>query len=98
MSKFSSVDPAIWDVGYLHTTSYKLHCFTHIRLPLLLILYNRSDLIATFAASEAAQPEMWGGRNPTSDEAQQLAACFQYEWEMAVQNLLRHWHTSPTWY
>jgi len=57
-----------------------------------------SELIAAFAGSEASRPEMWGGRQPSAEEAQQLAACFQYEWETAVQNMLRHWQATPTWY
>ena len=41
---------------------------------------------------------MWGGRMPEPDEADQLAACFQYEWDTAIHNMLRHWQVSPTWY
>lgn len=51
-----------------------------------------------YAASEAVKPEMWGGRQPEPDEADQLARCFEYEWTAAVQNMLRHWQESPTWY
>ena len=57
-----------------------------------------SNLIPYYAASEAARPEMWGGRLPSEEEADQLAACFTYEWEMALQNMLRHWQVAPTWY
>ena len=65
---------------------------------LVLIIGMNSDLIATYAASEATRPEMWGNREPSAEEAQQLAACFQYEWDMAIQNMLRHWQATPTWY
>ncbi|KAK3337656.1 hypothetical protein B0T19DRAFT_80376 [Cercophora scortea] len=65
---------------------------------LCLVKIRDADLISTYAASEAAKPEMWGGRLPEVDEAEQLAACFLYEWEMAVLNMLRHWQASPTWY
>jgi len=41
---------------------------------------------------------MWGDHQPSAEEIQQLAACFQYEWETAVQNMLRHWQATPTWY
>ncbi|RDW79953.1 hypothetical protein BP6252_04591 [Coleophoma cylindrospora] len=53
-------------------------------------------LIDTYAASEAAKPEMWGGRTPEADEARQLAACFAYEWKEAVTKMLRHWSSPPT--
>lgn len=49
-----------------------------------------SNLIPSYAASEAAKLEMWGGREPGPEEADQLAKCFEYEWNMAVQNMLRH--------
>ncbi|KAK4443362.1 hypothetical protein QBC34DRAFT_211689 [Podospora aff. communis PSN243] len=65
---------------------------------LCLVKITDDDLIASFAGSEASRPEMWGGRQPSAEEAQQLAACFQYEWESAVQNMLRHWQATPTWY
>jgi len=39
---------------------------------------------------------MWGGRMPENDEATQLAACFAWEWETAVEQMLRHWSTPPT--
>ena len=41
---------------------------------------------------------MWGGTEPSEDQVEQLAACFRYEWEMAVQTMLQHWQTPPTWY
>lgn len=63
----------------------------------MLISLN-SNLIPAFAAADAARPEMWGGRDPEADEASQLAACFEYEWTMAVDTMLRHWSIAPTWY
>ena len=42
--------------------------------------------------------EMWGGRDPTQEEAEQLARCFEHEWTTAVDTMLRHWNTPPTWY
>lgn len=57
-----------------------------------------SNLISTYAASEATKPEMWGGRSPEPEEADQLAQCFEYEWGAAVNTMLRHWSIEPTWY
>jgi hypothetical protein len=56
-----------------------------------------SNLIAIFALSEARRPEMWAKHQPTADETQDLATCSQSEWEVAVNKLLRHWQTPPTW-
>ena len=53
-------------------------------------------MIQTHAESEAAKPEMWGGRYPEAEEAAQLAACFEYEWQEALDRMLRHWMTPPT--
>ncbi|PKS09621.1 hypothetical protein jhhlp_004240 [Lomentospora prolificans] len=55
------------------------------------------DLVASFASIEAAKPEMWGEMEPTEEEIQQLAACFEYEWNRAVTTMLRHWAASPRW-
>ena len=55
-----------------------------------------SQMIPLYASSEAAKPEMWGGRNPEDSEADQLAACFAYEWQEALDQMLRHWGTPPT--
>ncbi|CAG8984008.1 hypothetical protein HYALB_00009017 [Hymenoscyphus albidus] len=55
-----------------------------------------SEMIDTYASAQANKPEMWGGRVPEPDEAQQLAACFAYEWKMALDQMLRHWETPPT--
>ncbi|RAL66002.1 hypothetical protein DID88_005663 [Monilinia fructigena] len=54
------------------------------------------EMIQTYAAIEAAKPEMWGGRIPEVEEATQLAACFAYEWQEALGRMLRHWETPPT--
>lgn len=62
------------------------------------MLTNDSGLISEYAASEARVPDMWGGRDPEKEEADQLAACFEYEWGMAVETMLRHWQVAPTWY
>ncbi|OIW31441.1 hypothetical protein CONLIGDRAFT_318458 [Coniochaeta ligniaria NRRL 30616] len=65
---------------------------------LCLVKIIDDNLIPLYAASEAARLEMWDGREPEQSEVDQLAACFEYEWNMAVQNMLRHWHGTPTWY
>jgi len=53
-------------------------------------------MIEAYAVSEAQKPEMWGGRDPSAEEAQQLADCFAYEWNEALRQMLRHWATPPT--
>lgn len=53
-------------------------------------------MIESYANSEAAKPDMWGGRFPETEEADQLAACFAYEWNEALEQMLRHWETPPT--
>jgi hypothetical protein len=53
-------------------------------------------MVAAYAASEAAKPEMWGERVPEAEEAQQLAECFAWEWNEALEQMLRHWDTPPT--
>lgn len=57
-----------------------------------------SNLIPTYAAVEAARRDMWGGRDPDPAEADQLAQCFEYEWNTAVTTMLQHWPKTPTWY
>ena len=54
------------------------------------------NMISAWANHEAALPEMWGGRYPEREEADQLAACLVYEWEAAVDTMLRHWEVPPT--
>jgi len=53
-------------------------------------------MISAWADHEAGLPEMWGGRYPEQEEADQLAACLVYEWDAAVETMLRHWETPPT--
>lgn len=53
-------------------------------------------MVSSWADHEAALPEMWGGRFPDQDETDQLAACLVYEWDMAVDTMLRHWEVPPT--
>ncbi|KAF4510979.1 hypothetical protein G6O67_002822 [Ophiocordyceps sinensis] len=55
-------------------------------------------LIGAFAAAEAARPEMWGPMRPSVDDEAKLAACFEQEWNAAVDTMLRHWQRAPTWY
>ncbi|ESZ96604.1 hypothetical protein SBOR_2971 [Sclerotinia borealis F-4128] len=63
---------------------------------LILIKIQDDGMIQTYATSEAIKPEMWGGRLPEAEEAVQLAACFTYEWQEALGQMLRHWDTPPT--
>ncbi|KAE8450269.1 hypothetical protein EG329_006697 [Mollisiaceae sp. DMI_Dod_QoI] len=63
---------------------------------LVLVKMRDDGMIETYAASEAADPNMWGGRTPEAAEAQQLADCFAYEWNDALAQMLRHWDTPPT--
>jgi hypothetical protein len=58
--------------------------------------FYSSQMIEAYAASEAGKPEMWGGRVPEAEETQQLAACFAWEWNEALEQMLRHWDTPPT--
>ncbi|PFH57850.1 hypothetical protein XA68_14488 [Ophiocordyceps unilateralis] len=55
-------------------------------------------LIATYAAVEAAKPEMWASTRPSADDVARLVACFEREWNMAVDTMLRHWQRAPAWY
>ncbi|TGO86922.1 hypothetical protein BPOR_0266g00050 [Botrytis porri] len=63
---------------------------------LVLIKIYDDKMIQTNAESEASKLEMWGGRYPEAEEAAQLAACFAYEWQEALDQMLRHWETPPT--
>lgn len=65
---------------------------------LCLMKIKDDGLIPSYAASEAARPEMWGSTVPAQADVNQLAACFEYEWTSAVDKMLRHWSFSPTWY
>ncbi|KAK5988209.1 hypothetical protein PT974_12349 [Cladobotryum mycophilum] len=55
-------------------------------------------LVVMYAAVEAAKPEMWGGKMPTGEEMGKLAQCFEKEWTQAIETMLRHWTSPPTWY
>lgn len=55
-----------------------------------------SQMISAYATSEAAKPEMWGGKYPDQSDADQLAACFAFEWTEALEQMLRHWEYPPT--
>ncbi|ETS84394.1 hypothetical protein PFICI_02419 [Pestalotiopsis fici W106-1] len=58
-----------------------------------------SGLIPHYSNNEAWKREMWGGRDPSQEEADQLGACFEWEWMQAIENMLRHWADGPpTWY
>ncbi|KPM33893.1 hypothetical protein AK830_g12679 [Neonectria ditissima] len=65
---------------------------------LCLVKMRDDDLISGYAAVEASKQEMWGSVLPTQKEVEQLAACFEYEWGVAVDTMLRHWQTPPSWY
>ncbi|KAI1824967.1 hypothetical protein F4861DRAFT_538422 [Xylaria intraflava] len=65
---------------------------------LCLVKIRDQGLVLTCAQAEAQKPEMWGGRHPSPEEAEQLTRCFVYEWSQAVVNLLRHWRRDPVWY
>lgn len=65
---------------------------------LVLVKIKEADLIPGYAGLEALKPEMWGGRDPTDEEAAMLAAAFENEWTAGVDTMLRHWTMSPTWY
>ena len=65
---------------------------------LVLVKIKDADLLPGYAALEAMKPEMWGGRDPTDEEAGMLATAFETEWTNGVDTMLRHWTISPTWY
>ncbi|ROT40968.1 hypothetical protein SODALDRAFT_322209 [Sodiomyces alkalinus F11] len=65
---------------------------------LILTKIKEENLISEYAALEANKPEMWGGRDPSPQEAQQLRMLFEDEWTRAVNRMLRHWTSPPTWY
>ncbi|KAI1436947.1 hypothetical protein GGR50DRAFT_156216 [Xylaria sp. CBS 124048] len=65
---------------------------------LCLVKIRDEGLVLTCAQVEAQQPHMWGGRQPSREEAEQLTRCFVYEWGQAIVNLLRHWRKDPVWY
>lgn len=55
-------------------------------------------LVRIFSDAEARKPEMWGGKGPSEKMVQQLATCFEDEWRTAIETMLRHWTSPPTWY
>jgi len=63
---------------------------------LILIKIQEEELIQKHADALAALPHNWGGRLPDEEEASQLSACFAWEWEGAVEQMLAHWDTPPT--
>ncbi|KAI0142027.1 hypothetical protein BJ166DRAFT_597395 [Pestalotiopsis sp. NC0098] len=66
---------------------------------LCLVKIRDDGLIPHYSNVEAWKREMWGGRDPTQEEADQLGACFEWEWMRAVESMLRHWADgAPTWY
>ncbi|KAI1122228.1 hypothetical protein F5Y10DRAFT_78728 [Nemania abortiva] len=65
---------------------------------LCLVKIRDAGLILTCAQAESQKPEMWGGRHPTPEEAEQLTRCFVYEWTQAIDKMLRHWRAAPIWY
>ncbi|KAF7562360.1 hypothetical protein G7046_g1768 [Stylonectria norvegica] len=65
---------------------------------LCLVKMREDGLVAEHAASQAVGQDMWGTVQPSAEEVQQLAACFEYEWNTAVDTMLRHWSMAPTWY
>lgn len=65
---------------------------------LCLVKIRDAGLIASCAQAEAQKPEMWGGRYPSLEEAEQLTQCFVCEWTQAVDKMLRHWRAAPIWY
>ncbi|KAF0323655.1 hypothetical protein RB213_002008 [Colletotrichum asianum] len=65
---------------------------------LCLTKIQEDGLVDGYAGVEAVKPEMWGGREPSAEEAEQLKACFVYEWNKALSAMLRHWAVDPVWY
>lgn len=65
---------------------------------LCLLSIREHGILSMYATLEAKRPEMWGGIRPTAKEVAQLKACFEHEWAVAVDMLLRHWPSPPVWY
>lgn len=59
---------------------------------------DAEGMLPAWAAVEARKPEMWGGHAPSEDDVDRLAAYFEQSWTAAVDTLLRHWTSAPTWY
>ncbi|RYP22166.1 hypothetical protein DL765_001814 [Monosporascus sp. GIB2] len=51
-----------------------------------------------YANAQSWKREMWGGRDPSQEEAHQLAQYFEDEWTQAVDTMLRHWSVPPARY
>jgi hypothetical protein len=64
-------------------------CLTRIR---------DDGLLRAFAVREAGKPEMWAGLQPSEEDLESLARCFEREWTLAVNVMLRHWTVDPSWY
>ncbi|KAF4470611.1 hypothetical protein FALBO_2477 [Fusarium albosuccineum] len=64
---------------------------------LCLVKIRDDGLVPYYAALEAAKQEMWGETTPTQEDIDQLAMCFEMEWRTAVDTMLRHWSSPPTW-
>ncbi|POR37648.1 Uncharacterized protein TPAR_02152 [Tolypocladium paradoxum] len=65
---------------------------------LCLTTMRDDGLVAAYAAVEAARPEMWAAMQPSAEDVVKLTACFEHEWNEAVDTMLRHWQHPPTWY
>lgn len=65
---------------------------------LCLVKMKQDALVALHAASEAARPDMWGTMVPAAADLEKLAECFETEWTVAIDTMLRHWPMAPTWY
>ncbi|KAG5976471.1 hypothetical protein E4U55_007337 [Claviceps digitariae] len=65
---------------------------------LVLTRMKQDGLIAVYAHAEALRPEMWGGKQVGEEDLARLAACFEREWDAAVERMLRHWAQPPTWF
>lgn len=62
---------------------------------LVLAKTHTDRLIPTYARSQAAKPEMWGGRMPSEESVTKLAEVFIQEWQRALGELLRYWEIPP---
>ncbi|RYP90900.1 hypothetical protein DL770_002977 [Monosporascus sp. CRB-9-2] len=60
-----------------------------------LCLMKMKDL---YAKAQSWKKEMWDGRDPSQEEAHQLAQYFEDEWTQAVDTMLRHWPIPPARY
>lgn len=65
---------------------------------LCLVCMQDEAIIHTHAVLEANRKEMWGDVKPSKQSKDQLTAEFEKEWSAAIEMMLRHWATPPTWY